>query len=122
MAALKSIGLERDTDFFITNTVFYRPPQNRAPTDLEIQSCKPFVEKLIELTDVKYIICVGGTSLKAYIGFDSISASRRKMCDLQIGLKTVKATAVYHPSFLLRSPFKKKDMFYDLLWIKNNFL
>ena len=122
MEALKSIGLHRSENLLITNTVFYRPPLNRNPTDDEIQSCKPFVEKLIEISNIKYIICVGGISLKTYIGFDSISSSRQKLAEIKVGEKAIQATAVYHPSYLLRSPLKKKDMFFDLLWIKENLL
>jgi len=47
---LASIGLDRRR-FFISNTVFWRPPGNRNPTTGEMAVCMPFVERLIELVD-----------------------------------------------------------------------
>jgi|GEM_PF-357613 len=122
MEAFKAINLHRESDFLISNTVFYRPPLNRAPSDDEIEACRPFITRLVELSNITHIICIGGVSLKAVTGFDSISKARKQSFTVQIGSKNIKTTAVYHPSYLLRSPFKKKDMFCDLLWLKNEFL
>jgi DNA polymerase len=117
MESLKTIGLDRRSNILITNTVFYRPPLNRAPTEHETSLCKPFVEKLIEISNIQFIIFIGGVSLKTYIGVDSISAARRNIFELEIARKKIPSTALYHPSYLLRSPFKKKNSFYDLLWL-----
>ena len=45
---LSSIGLKRE-DTYLTNIIFWRPPGNRKPTEIEINACLPFVKKHIEL-------------------------------------------------------------------------
>ncbi len=121
---LESIGIQRD-DIFITNTVFWRPPGNRAPTNQEMQLCMPFVHRIIELVDPKIIIALGSSSYK----FLSNEANPRitkergkiKTTCLNSG-KEFKYIPTFHPAYLLRSPLQKKAVWEDMLTIKNNFL
>lgn len=117
---LKSIGLERQ-DVYITNTVYWRPPANRRPTPAELSICRPFVEKLISLVKPKLIILVGSTAVEALLSSDI------NMHDIRSGfydysnqyIKTpIKTGVIFHPSYLLRQPFKKKLMWLDMLRLK----
>ncbi|CAN0576703.1 unnamed protein product, partial [Ectocarpus sp. 12 AP-2014] len=65
---LKTIGLDRVRNIYITNTIFWRPPANRRPTPEEIKICSPFVEKHIQLLAPKLIILIGGTAATALLG------------------------------------------------------
>jgi len=117
----KAIGYKRE-DLYITNTLFWRPPGNRTPTLEEVEMCRPFVEKHIALINPKIIIMMGATALKALTNtFEGITRARRKFFDYnnQYLTKPIKATALFHPSYLLRSPIKKRDTWQDLLIIKN---
>ena len=60
--ALSFIGLNRKENFYITNTLFWRPPGNRPPTTDELEICRPFVEKHIALIDPRIMVLVGGTA------------------------------------------------------------
>ena len=53
------------TQGLISNTVFWRPPGNRNPTDSEIALCLPFVERHIALAQPRILVAVGGTAAKA---------------------------------------------------------
>jgi uracil-DNA glycosylase family 4 len=119
MEAFKSINLTREKDFLISNCVFYRPPANRAPTESEMQSCKPFVEKLIELQNIDKILLIGSTPLKNFLKIDGISTARQKLFNINIAGREIKLACLYHPSYLLRNPIKKRDMYTDLLWLKH---
>jgi uracil-DNA glycosylase len=55
---LESIGLVRN-DVFITNMVKCRPPENRDPEPAEIECCKPWLDKQIELIDPKVFVPLG---------------------------------------------------------------
>jgi len=121
MEAFKAINLHREQDFLITNCVFYRPPANRPPTDAEMQACKPFISKLIELQGIDKIILIGSSPLKNILGIDGISTARQKIFEAEIAGKKIKTTCLYHPSYLLRNPFKKREMYIDLLWLRANF-
>lgn len=121
---IKSVGLDRET-VYITNTVFWRPPGNRRPTPQEIAICRPFVEKHIALIQPQLIILVGSTAVESLLGTQSpISELRQKefsYCNkyLPIPISTV---VIYHPSYLLRQPYKKKEMWQDMQHIEHNFL
>lgn len=117
---LPSIGLKRE-DVYITNTVFWRPPGNRRPTSQEIEICKPFVEKHVALLNPKIIILVGSTAV------ESLLDSKIPMHTLRDGhydynnpyLKSpIRTVVIFHPSYLLRQPAKKKLMWYDMIRIK----
>ena len=118
----KSIGLKRE-DLYITNTLFWRPPGNRTPTEEEIAICRPFVEKHIFLINPKIIIFMGATALKDLIETNlTITKARRQLFDYTnqyLNGKIIKTTPLFHPSYLLRQSNKKKDAWGDLLFIKN---
>lgn len=116
------IGISRTKNAYITNTVFWRPPGNRRPTSEEIEMCRPFVEKHIALKKPKLIILVGGTATTSFLTKnDTISNLRSNLYSYQNQYlaEPVKTTAIFHPAYLLRQPLKKKDMWFDLLKIKD---
>ena len=51
---LNEVGLER-ADVFITNVLKSRPPGNRDPELAEIDACKPYLQRQIELIEPKVI-------------------------------------------------------------------
>jgi len=122
---LSFIGLTRAENLYITNSVFWRPPGNRKPTEEENQICLPFLEKHIALKKPKLLILVGATSAAALLGKQQpITTLRHQYFDYTNRYMdyTVKAAAIFHPSYLLRQPSQKKLMWFDLLKIKENFL
>ncbi|MGC0371980.1 MAG: hypothetical protein DGJ47_000683 [Rickettsiaceae bacterium] len=121
-AMLKTIGISRQENAYITNTIFWRPPANRRPTVTEIEICRPFVEKHIALKKPKLIILVGSTAAASLIGKDeSISEIRQNNYSYTNPYITepVCTTALFHPAYLLRQPMQRKNTWYDLLKIKD---
>ncbi|GMO56863.1 MAG: uracil-DNA glycosylase [Rickettsiales bacterium] len=122
MNIFEAIDYKRD-DLYIANTLFWRPPANRKPTKEELSICKPILEKHIALINPKVIICVGETSLKALIETDlTITKARQNIFEYknQYLSEAIKVTPIFHPSYLLRSSIKKKDMWHDLIFIKTH--
>lgn len=120
---LKTIGLDRRKNIYITNTIFWRPPANRRPTPEEIKICSPFVEKHIQLLAPKLIILVGGTAATSLLGKkESITYIRENYYPYtnQYLKEPILTAALFHPAFLLRSPYKKKDTWFDLLKIRDH--
>src|ERR687892_2578210 len=64
---LGEIGLERK-DVFINNTLMCRPPGNRDPMPEEVEECKPFLMKRIELIEPKVICMLGNYATKLLTG------------------------------------------------------
>ena len=126
---LSAIGLTRegptDSSFYISNTLFWRPPGNRQPTPEEIEICRPFVEKHIALVNPKLLVAVGGTATKALLGETrGITRIRGQILSYKTDLITaaIPTHILYHPSFLLRQPAAKRQSWGDLLQIKQALL
>ncbi len=115
----QSIGYDR-TSLYISNILFWRPPQNRQPTTEEIETCLPFIKKHIDLVRPKVLVFVGGVAAKSLLGTrDGIMKTRGRWVDytLEDGCK-IPAMPIFHPAFLLRSPAQKKFAWRDLLQIQ----
>ena len=114
---LASIGLAED-EFYVTNIVNWRPPKKRNPTLDEIEMCRPFLNRHIELAAPKVIVLVGGVSLSAMTKQSGIVKKRGQWQELDINGKLYPALPIYHPAFLLRQPLLKKDAWRDLLTLR----
>ena len=63
---LNAINLSRE-NVYITNVVNYRPPENRKPTDKEVQRYLPFLKRHIDIIKPKIILLLGSTAMNAII-------------------------------------------------------
>lgn len=119
----KSIGFSRDKNLYITNSVFWRPPANRRPTEEEINICLPFLEKQISLVKPKILVLVGSTAVYSVMNLE-ISEIKGKFLTYKnkYMLEEIKVTAIFHPAYLLRQPSRKKETWYEALSIKETLL
>jgi uracil-DNA glycosylase len=119
---LAAIGLDRQTNVYITNILFWRPPGNRKPTEAEIALCLPFVWRHIALGMPRVVLLSGGTATSAMLGrAEGITKLRGKWFDLAVpGVDSpVPALTTYHPSFLLRTPGRKSESWRDFLELQS---
>ena len=117
---LAAIQLDRQS-VHITNVVYWRPPGNRTPTTAEIASCLPFALRHIALVQPKILVLAGGTAAGALLpGGQGITRLRGRWFDLEIpGLaEPVPTLPIFHPSFLLRTPERKREAWRDLLALR----
>ena len=109
------LELKRE-DVYIANIVKCRPPNNATPT-LEIATtCKPYVLKQIELVNPKIIVALGSVAYK-YLT-DDFKNGITKVRGSIINFGGIKLIPTYHPSYLLRNPSAKKDVFVDMKRVK----
>ena len=119
---LLSINLSRE-NIYITNVVNYRPPENRSPTDKEIQRYLPYLIQHIEIIGPKILILLGSTALNTLIGDEEvISKARGKWIEKKIGKCNTSVIASFHPAFLMRQPAQKAMSWIDLKMIKKKML
>ena len=91
---LKGTAFTRD-DFFITNIVKCRPPSNRTPKVLEVETCTSlYLFKQIELIAPRLILLLGSTAVKKMLGMKSVEEARGRIIE-QDGRKYL---ASYHPA------------------------
>ncbi len=117
---LESIGLKR-ADVLISNTVFWRPPGNRTPTPQETAACMPFVERLVELSDPRVLVPLGGPAAKSLLGqTQGIGRLRGNWFSFETSRMShpVPATPMFHPAYLLRTPMQKRAAWNDLRLIR----
>jgi tRNA threonylcarbamoyl adenosine modification protein YjeE len=100
---LGEIGLSRK-DVFVCNTVKCRPPGNRDPLPDEIDTCKPYLHRQVELIEPKVICTLGNFATKL------VTRSNRGITGVhgrpqvhEIGGRTVRVYPLYHPAAALRS-------------------
>jgi DNA polymerase len=116
---LKAIGRDR-TSVYIANTVPWRPPGNRAPTPLETEICRPFIERQIELAAPKVLVALGSPSAKLLLG--TTEGIMRLRGNWRVHT-TPSGTAIpimptLHPAYLLRNPAHKRLVWRDFLEVK----
>jgi len=115
---LAAIKLDR-TKVYISNVVNYRPPENRKPTEFEINRYLPYLKNHIEIINPKILLLLGSTALNALIGDESvISKARGKWVQKKIGTAKPWVIASFHPAFLMRQPEQKKLAWIDLKMIR----
>jgi uracil-DNA glycosylase len=116
---LATIGLQRSS-VYITNVIYWRPPGNRSPTQVEIAACQPFLERQIELLKPKIIVFLGGIAARGLLGVkEGVTKLRGRLFVYTPADGTrIPAMVTFHPAFLLRQPGQKRLAWRDLLNLK----
>ncbi len=107
---LKAINFTRE-EVYIANIVKCRPPGNRTPLPIEMETCVPYLTKQIELIKPKLILCLGLTAAQGLLKKrDSLTSMRGKIFEFA----GAKAMVTYHPAALLRNPSWKRGCWEDV--------
>ncbi len=112
-----AMGYERD-EVYICNVVKCRPPRNRKPEPDEMAACLPYLRQQLELVQPKVLIALGATGAEGLLDWRyrdgrgiGITGLRGKW---KLYAGRVPLMPTFHPSYLLRSPHKKRDVWNDL--------
>jgi uracil-DNA glycosylase family 4 len=109
---LSTIDLKRE-QVFIANVIKCRPPTNRDPLPGEIQSCKKWLDRQIELIQPKIVITLGRYSMARYFPDQSIGKIHGKA--KKEG--EIIYYAMYHPAAALHQGSLRKIIEADMLKI-----
>ena len=107
---LAEVPLSRE-DVFITNIVKCRPPDNRDPQPDEVATCRPYLERQMELINPKVIITLGRHSYLRFYPDGKISKDHGKILRWNDRI----LFPLYHPAAGLRNPAIKRDLQEDVL-------
>jgi DNA polymerase len=101
-------GLER-SDVFIANVLKSRPPGNRDPQPEEIDACKPFLFRQVELIEPTVICTLGNFATKLLTRSQTgISRVHGVPQVHRVGGRSVQIFPIYHPAAGLRTPSVKE--------------
>lgn len=105
-----AMGLSRE-QVYICNVIKCRPPGNRDPLPAEIEKCEPFLKKQLDILNPRIICALGSFAARTLLKTeDKISRLRGKVREYN-GIPLI---PTYHPSYLLRNPQAKRDVWLDI--------
>ncbi len=109
-----SVGLSRQKDIYICNTLKCRPPNNRDPLPEEKEACRAFLDAQIEILKPRIILLCGKVALNSMLNTNvGISRVRGQWFDGPFGSKMM---PIFHPSYLLRNESHEKGSPKWLMW------
>ena len=101
---IQFIGMKRE-EVYICNIVKCRPPLNRTPEKVEVDSCSPFLFRQLQAIQPQLICCLGAPAMKTLLGIkEGITRVRGQFFDYA----GTKALVAYHPAYILRNPREEK--------------
>jgi uracil-DNA glycosylase family 4 len=112
---LAALGLDRRNGVYIANVLKCRPPNNRTPEPLEVDACRPYLERQIDLVAPRLIVALGRSAASTLLNVDASIASLRGRVHRLHGRPLV---VTYHPAYLLRNLPDKAKAWEDLLFAR----
>ena len=100
-----------DNHHYIANIIKDRPPNNRPPEQEEIEICVKYLNKQIEIITPKLLVLLGKTAVKglcptlAHLSMETLRLQSKNLG--MINYQNIPAIVTYHPSALLRTPWRK---------------
>jgi DNA polymerase len=114
---INSINLTRE-EVYIANIIKCRPPKNRDPEADEIRNCEPFLIKQLDAIQPKIICALGAFAAQTLLETnEKISSLRGRF----VSYRNTKLIATFHPAFLLRNPYRKRDVWEDMKMIRREY-
>jgi DNA polymerase len=101
-------------DVYICNVLKCRPPGNRTPAEDECANCREFLDGQLATIDPEYIVCWGAVAAQNLLK-STFSIGKLRGRFMQHG--GAKVLCTYHPSYLLRNPAAKKDVWKDMQFL-----
>ena len=101
---LEGIEMKRE-DVFIANVLKCRPPGNRDPQPIEIESCEPYLARQVQLIEPRVVCTLGNFATKLLTGARTgITKVRGAPQVHRLGGRTVFVMPLFHPAAALRTP------------------
>jgi DNA polymerase len=107
---IEAIRLTRD-QVYICNVVKCRPPNNRFPEPDEVAACSPFLIRQLEAIRPTVICCLGAAAAQTILQTKMSIGRLRGRFHEYMGAKVM---PTFHPSYLLRNPEAKRDVWEDM--------
>jgi uracil-DNA glycosylase family 4 len=111
---LASIKFQR-SEVYIANMVKCRPPNNRDPEQIEMDTCRPYLMEQIRMIKPKFICCLGRISGQALLESKLPLSKLRGYFHDWHGIEVM---VTYHPAALLRFPAYKHETWKDVQMLR----
>ena len=116
---IKAMNFARE-DVYIANILKCRPDTapgafgNRAPTPMEMQTCRPYLVEQIEIIQPKVLVALGAVAVEGLLGMRGTMRELRGRWHAYNGIPLM---ITYHPAYLLRNQalLEKRKVWEDML-------
>ena len=115
---LEAINVTRK-DVYILNVLKCRPPENRDPSNDEIEKCEPYLKKQLKIIKPKLIVALGRISAMTLLKTKDSLTDMRNTIHKYEGIDLM---VTYHPAAILRNPNFKRPTWDDFKYIRDNYL
>lgn len=120
---LTEVGLSRES-VFVTNIVKCRPPNNREPSEQEVETCTPYLERQIRVISPKVIVTLGNHSTryifrKFRLPFNGITSVHGKFFSVSTLDMQTTVFPTFHPAAALYHGKYKELLQKDFQLLKN---
>jgi DNA polymerase len=105
-----AMHLQRE-EVYIANIVKCRPPGNRTPLPIEMSNCFPNLQEQIAIINPRVIVALGSPAAKTLLQTENTIS---KLRGNWYKLENIDLMPTFHPSYLLRNPVAKKDVWEDM--------
>jgi DNA polymerase len=107
---IEAMGLTRD-QVYICNVLKCRPPGNRQPAPKEVENCRPYLKRQLELIKPRVVVALGNHAVRALLQIEGGITGLRGTFQKYEGIPVM---CTYHPAYLLRSPGEKRKVWEDM--------
>lgn len=114
---VENVLLLKKEEVYMTTILKCRLSEAKREYAQEVAACKPYLMQQIEMIRPKVIVTFGIESFAHLTGEYDTSIERIRGCTLSFGGATLIPTL--HPTFLLRNPSAKKEVYADMLKIRS---
>lgn len=110
-----SVGLSRERDIYICNTIKCRPPNNRNPEPGEKAVCREYLDDQLRILKPRIIMLCGAVAASSLLPNNllEITKIRGRWFDGPYGSKMM---PIFHPAYLLRNESKAEGSPKWLMW------
>ncbi len=115
---LNSIDLKRN-EVFIGNILKHRPPNNRDPLPDEVEACRFWLDRQIEVIKPKIIATLGRFAMNKFIPGVFISQAHGRARWVEFNGKKYLVFPLYHPAAALRNGRVAQELERDFEKLKN---
>ncbi len=111
----QGMGIPRE-EVYIANVVKCRPPQNRDPEPDEVDACFPILRSQVQAIRPEVIVALGRPASHNLLKTKTpITKLRGNWGDFE----GIPVMPTFHPSYLLRNPAAKKEVWEDIQEVMN---
>jgi DNA polymerase len=106
--ALRDAGLDR-ADVRITNCVRCRPPDNRDPTDDELDNCREYLDREIDHVDPAIVVTLGKVPAEHLLGRSvAVTDEAGEVHEAALGGASRRVLVCVHPAASLYDPSQRE--------------